>query len=42
MSNYYKKNRQHWMRGGKYYYYQAKTHDSYLIINRGTFVIEFN
>jgi len=38
MSKYYLKHRDKWKRGGRYYRYRPKKHDSYLIINRGTFL----
>ena len=42
MSEYYKKNRDLWKPGGKYYYYKAKTSTGKLTVKRGTFIIDFN
>ena len=42
MSENYKKNKDHWKKGGKYYYYKAKVDTGKLTIKRGVFIINFD
>ena len=41
MKEYYKKNRELWKKGGKYYYYKPKVNSYELIIKKGKFIINF-
>tara|TARA_R100001463_G_scaffold114638_1_gene169837 strand:+ start:314 stop:496 length:183 start_codon:yes stop_codon:yes gene_type:complete len=43
MRDYYKKNKEHYRKGGKYYYYRPKHDPPFLVtINRGEFIITFD
>jgi len=42
MGEYYKKHRNEWKKGGKYYYYKPKQSYYELIIKRGNFLISFD
>ena len=42
MSEYYKKNRDLWKKGGKYYYYKPRTSSGKLTIKTGVFIINFD
>ena len=40
---YYKKNKEHWRKNGKYYHYKPKeTNGTPIIIKRGVFLITFD
>tara|TARA_Y100000401_G_C8152987_1_gene140512 strand:- start:249 stop:380 length:132 start_codon:yes stop_codon:yes gene_type:complete len=39
---YYRKNKEEWKKGGKYYYYKPKVITGKLTIARGKFVLSFN
>ena len=42
MTEYYKKNRDLWKKGGKYYYYRPKASTGKLTIKTGVFIINFD
>ena len=43
MRDYYKKNKSHYAKGGKYYYYKPKHDPPYVVaIKRGEFIISFD
>ena len=42
MREYYRKNKNEWKKGGKYYYYKPKVHPYQLIIKRGNFIVRFD
>jgi len=43
MRDYYKKNKSHYAKGGKYYYYKPKMEiPFFLTIKRGEFIISFD
>ena len=39
---YYRRNKIHWKRGGKYYKYEPKVIEGGLIIRKGVFLISFD
>ena len=40
--DYYKKHKDQWKKGGKYYYYKPKLSDGGFSINRGIFMVIFD
>ena len=42
MSEYYRKNREKWKKGGCYYRYKPKASSGKLTVNRGVFIINFD
>jgi len=42
MTEYYKKHKNEWKKGGKYYYYKPKTHTYQITIKRGQFILSFD
>tara|TARA_R110000823_G_scaffold290134_2_gene408431 strand:- start:329 stop:460 length:132 start_codon:yes stop_codon:yes gene_type:complete len=40
--SYYKKNKENWKKGGKYYHYKPRESTGELIVKRGLFIIQFN
>tara|TARA_R110002153_G_C12952134_1_gene458804 strand:- start:254 stop:442 length:189 start_codon:yes stop_codon:yes gene_type:complete len=40
--DYYKKNKENWKKGGKYYYYKPKESTGELTIKTGIFIISFD
>ena len=42
MGEYYKKHRNEWKKGGKYYYYKPKETTGEITIKRGVFLITFD
>jgi len=42
MTDYYKKNKKEWRKGGKYYYYKPKETIYEVSINRGCFILSFD
>jgi hypothetical protein len=42
MTEYYKKNKDQWKKGGKYYYYKPKVSTGELIVKTGLFIIKFD
>jgi len=42
MGEYYKKHREQWRKGGKYYYYKPVEYTYELTVKKGCFVLEFN
>tara|TARA_R110000850_G_scaffold60657_3_gene139054 strand:- start:222 stop:350 length:129 start_codon:yes stop_codon:yes gene_type:complete len=42
MTDYYKKHKNEWKKGGKYYYYKPKVTPGEVIIKRGEFILLFD
>tara|TARA_R110000803_G_scaffold87313_2_gene153915 strand:+ start:401 stop:532 length:132 start_codon:yes stop_codon:yes gene_type:complete len=42
VETYYKKNKDKWKKGGKYYYYKPKESTGKLTIKKGLFVVRFD
>ena len=40
--DYYKKNKDNWKKGGKYYYYKPKEITGELSVKTGTFILSFD
>jgi len=40
--DYYKKHKDQWKKGGKYYYYKPRVSTDKLIIKRGLFIVNFD